>query len=142
MLSFATPLISDSSFNPAIPVPAPFTLDIPSSANISADPSHRHREWVRGVDVSANGHVIASGSFDHTIKLWDTQPSRCIQTLQGHSHQVYAVWFSPQASEWGGDRFASSSSDETAKLWKLSSSTCLQTYQATMARMWAGTKPS
>lgn len=29
-----------------------------------------HRDWVRQVKVSPDGTLIASGSNDHTVKVW------------------------------------------------------------------------
>ncbi|WPJ63597.1 hypothetical protein SMAC4_13655 [Sordaria macrospora] len=46
----------------------------------------------------------------------------CLQTLEGHSGDVYSVAFSPD-----GQRLASGSEDETIKIWDPASGSCLQT---------------
>jgi len=67
------------------------------------------------VAFSPDGKVLASRSDDRTIKLWDVQTGRALQTLTGHSHYVNSVAFSPD-----GKVLASRSDDETIKLWDVS----------------------
>jgi WD40 repeat protein len=58
--------------------------------------------------------LIASGSYDQTIRLWNARTGQCLNTLQGHTGQVLSVAFSPD-----GKLLASTSSDRTIKLWNL-----------------------
>ena len=39
------------------------------------------------------GRRLASGSDDKTVKLWDVTSGECLQTLEGHSWNVYSVSF-------------------------------------------------
>ena len=75
-----------------------------------------HSSYVYSVSFSPDGQVLASGSVDKTIKLWDVGSRREIATLKGHSSYVYSVLFSPD-----GKVLASGSMDKTIKLWDVGS---------------------
>jgi WD40 repeat protein len=59
-----------------------------------------------------NGELLASGSYNNTIKLWDPTTGKLWQTLEGHSCWVESVAFLPN-----GKLLVSSSYDKTVKLW-------------------------
>jgi WD40 repeat protein len=85
-----------------------------------------HTDAVDAVAVSPDGTLIATGSFDKTIKLWDTASTKEIRTYggaQGHQGQILAVAFSPK-----GDQLASGSADNTAKVWDVPVSTPTKTF--------------
>lgn len=65
---------------------------------------------------SPNGKVLASGSADKKIILWDTHSWEKIKTLEGHSGSVLGIAFSPD-----GSQLVSGSGDETILLWDASS---------------------
>ncbi|PHM10091.1 protein kinase domain-containing protein [Nostoc sp. 'Peltigera malacea cyanobiont' DB3992] len=71
-----------------------------------------HSRSISSVAYSPDGRIIASGSEDETIKLWDVGTGREIYTFQGHSSYVKSVAFSPD-----GKTLASGSNDKTIKLW-------------------------
>ncbi|KAF7133693.1 hypothetical protein CNMCM5793_004991, partial [Aspergillus hiratsukae] len=71
-----------------------------------------HSNSVESVAFSADGQLLASGSWDNTIKLWDPSTGVLKHTLEGHSDPVYSVAFAAD-----GRLLASGSNDNTIKLW-------------------------
>jgi WD40 repeat protein len=69
---------------------------------------------VNSIAISPDGHILASGHDDKTIKLWDLNTTKLISTLSGHSQAVKSVAFSPD-----GKILATASDDKTIKLWNL-----------------------
>nr|WP_242030487.1 MULTISPECIES: hypothetical protein [unclassified Coleofasciculus] len=75
-----------------------------------------HSNGVSSVAFSPDGQILASGSWDKTIKIWQPGTGKQISTLTGHSNGVSSVAFSPD-----GQLLASGSGDNTIKIWRLSS---------------------
>ncbi len=58
-----------------------------------------HSDCVRAVSWSPDGSILASGSDDKTIKLWDAQNGNVNSTLSGHKSIVCSVCFSPSGTK-------------------------------------------
>src|SRR5262249_14277932 len=71
-----------------------------------------HQGAVTAVAFSPDDRLIASGSADHTVKLWAAGTGREVRSLDGHKAGVTAVAFSPD-----GKRLATASLDRTVRLW-------------------------
>ena len=71
-----------------------------------------HTNSVTAVAYHPTKNLLASASYDHTVKLWDLNTGTGILTLRGHSNYVYHVAFAPK-----GDRLASAGEDLTVRLW-------------------------
>jgi WD40 repeat protein len=50
-----------------------------------------HSEAVNSVAWSPDGKVVASGSVDKTVRLWDGRTGALLHTLEGHSDLVHSV---------------------------------------------------
>ncbi|MBW4621038.1 MAG: pentapeptide repeat-containing protein [Cyanosarcina radialis HA8281-LM2] len=76
------------------------------------------------------GGIVASGSDDNAIKLWDAATGECLQTLTGHADRVRSVAFSSN-----GQILASGSDDRTVKLWDVDTGQCRQTLKGHLSQV-------
>jgi WD40 repeat protein len=67
---------------------------------------------VRRVVLSADGRLLASGSDDGTVRLWESPSGRLLTTLQGHAGMIHGIALSAD-----GRLLASGSEDGTVRLW-------------------------
>ena len=81
-----------------------------------------HNDFVRSVAFDPTSGVLASGSLDGTVKLWDAASGKLLRTLEGHNDSVRSVAFDPT-----GGVLASGSNDNTIKLWDAASGKLLRT---------------
>ncbi|KAK4159680.1 WD40-repeat-containing domain protein [Cladorrhinum sp. PSN259] len=76
--------------------------------------------------------LLASGSYDKTVKIWDPATGKCVLTLKGHSNSVYSVAWSYDAA-----RLASGSSDNTVKIWDPATGQCVSTLNGHSNTVWS-----
>ena len=71
-----------------------------------------HWSAVQCCAISPDGRLIASGSSDQTVVLWDVERGVAVRVLSGHDAAVNACAFSPD-----GRTLASAGADRTLRLW-------------------------
>ena len=71
-----------------------------------------HEGSVWSVAFSPDGARIVSGSFDRTVRVWNTSSATSQACLRGHKSAVTSVAFSPD-----GTRIVSGSNDRTVRVW-------------------------
>jgi WD40 repeat protein len=73
-----------------------------------------HSGTVNALAFSPDGRWLASGSSDHTIRLWEVSSARLARVFTGDLGKIIAVAFSPD-----GKLLASGSDDDTLILWDI-----------------------
>lgn len=86
--------------------------DAQTSQEIALLTGHTATVW--SISFSADGKMLASASWDSTIRLWDVATGALRKTLKGHTGQVTGVSFSSD-----GETLVSGSADGTVLLWEL-----------------------
>jgi WD domain, G-beta repeat len=81
-----------------------------------------HTDAVWSVAFSRDGALLASGSWDSTVRVWDAATGAALKTLEGHTDSVGSVAFSRD-----GALLASASLDNTVRVWDAATGTVLQT---------------
>lgn len=72
---------------------------------------------VASATISPDGKLIATGSWDHSAKIWDAATGRALRKLDGgHTGYINSVEFSPDGRE-----LLTASDDGTARLWDVAS---------------------
>lgn len=81
-----------------------------------------HADSLYDAELSPDGRVLATCSYDRQVILWDVETGEPVRTLEGHNGAVYDVAFHHE-----GKVLASASADETVKLWDIASGQRLDT---------------
>ncbi|KAL1199366.1 Coatomer subunit beta'-1 [Cardamine amara subsp. amara] len=93
-----------------------------------------HLKGVNCVDYFTGGDkpYLITGSDDHTAKVWDYQTKTCVQTLEGHTHNVSAVSFHPELPI-----IITGSEDGTVRIWHATTYRLENTLNYGLERAWA-----
>jgi WD40 repeat protein len=75
---------------------------------------------------SPDGQRLVAGGAENTVKIWDVPTGRELQTLRGHSGDVWVAAFSPDPD---GLWVASAGEDSTVKVWDSHAGTLLRSFR-------------
>ena len=84
-----------------------------------------HKGPVLDMDVDATGTLVATGSADNTVKVWDIEKGHMTHNFTGHSGVVTRVAFHPDPSRL---QLVSCSEDGTVRLWDLNTNQCVLSF--------------
>ncbi len=99
------------------------TIRDATNKNIIKTLPTKHTDWVRSVDLSPDGHILASCSDDGTVKLWDFDTYNCFWT-EKLPNWVTNVHFTPD-----GNRIVVSSRDGILRIFDVRTQTELTALQ-------------
>ena len=109
---------------------APVTTGSSTTAPVSQLPTWHcirtltgHHSSIHGLAFSWNGKILASGSADRTIKLWNPDSRIPRATLSGHSSLIEAIAWTPD-----GRILASGSWDYAIKIWDVETAELIHTF--------------
>lgn len=74
--------------------------------------SRGHAKQILAVDMSPNGYHIATGSDDHTVRLWDMRKKKTSNIVLAHNSLISTVKFQPKH----GNYFVTSGYDNLIKV--------------------------
>ena len=98
----------------------------PTASSLPLESAHSirgHDKDINTVAVSPNDALVASGSQDKTVRIWNSMDLSPVAIMKGHKRGVWRVCFSPV------DKcIASCSGDRTVKLWSVTDHICLRTF--------------
>ncbi|KAL8322138.1 hypothetical protein RB593_004268 [Gaeumannomyces tritici] len=98
----------------------------PSAAAAVARGSQRpllgHHNYVYCLAFSPKGNILASGSYDEAVFLWDVRAGRLMRSLPAHSDPVSGIDFCRD-----GTLVVSCSTDGLIRIWDTSTGQCLRT---------------
>lgn len=81
-----------------------------------------HKRGVWCVRFGRAERVLATGSGDKTVKLWNLDDFTCVKTFEGHTNSVLRIDFIN-----AGMQMVSAASDGLVKLWNVRDETCAAT---------------
>lgn len=73
-----------------------------------------HEGIIFSIGISPDGSVLATGSKDTTVRIWDVAYGLPLHTFRGHRDTIFSLAFAPD-----GQTLASGSDDATVRIWRL-----------------------
>ncbi|ETO35755.1 hypothetical protein RFI_01308, partial [Reticulomyxa filosa] len=109
-----------------------FILDTFRSSSKLLKTFRGHTNWVNSIDCTTfnDCQFLCSGSDDQTVRVWDIENSKQIQSFNEHSGHVYCVKFSSYYNHYNRRNvICSSSTDKTIRFWDIQKNQQFQIYK-------------
>ncbi|EIW76893.1 WD40 repeat-like protein, partial [Coniophora puteana RWD-64-598 SS2] len=101
-------------------------------------PFSGHTRGILAIAYSPNGTLLATGSLDSTVRIWDANSGRQVDdAIHGHTQRVNSVSYSPD-----GTSVVSGSSDGTVRVWNAKdlTNTPAEIIEHTEGQLWHSVK--
>ncbi|KAI9990376.1 hypothetical protein PInf_002293 [Phytophthora infestans] len=94
-----------------------------SSGVVTADPAvESHTGFVSCVAFNPQGSLVATGSHDENVRLWDVRNGRTVAIIGAHQEPVVSVQFHPT----DGSLLVTGGYDGLVRVWDVASRQCLR----------------
>ncbi|KAI8390199.1 WD40-repeat-containing domain protein [Blakeslea trispora] len=103
-----------------------------SNESSNAMNSNSSKSSIYALAVNPSGTLMASGSPEKVVRLWDPKSGKRISKLTGHTDNIRALLISDD-----GQYILSGSSDSTIKLWSVKAQRCITTYETHPDSVWS-----
>lgn len=99
---------------------------------ITTKPLDGSKSSIYSLAINQTGTLVASGSTEKVIRLWDPRSRQKLLKLRGHTDNVRSLVFSRD-----GSMLLSASSDGTIRLWSISQQRCVSIIRVHDGGVWA-----
>jgi WD40 repeat protein len=82
--------------------------------------------------LNNQGTLLAAGSPENCIRLWDPRTCNKIMKLKGHTHNIRTLIFNKDATQ-----LLSASSDHTVRIWSLAQQMCIAKFEMHTEGVWS-----
>ncbi|OCL93957.1 caspase family protein [Aliarcobacter thereius] len=96
--------------------------NIKESAEFPHKTLNGHNDNINSIAISPDNKYLVSGGLDKTIKIWDINSGKLLNTLYGHTDRIWTITISKNSKY-----IISGSADKTIKIWDFNSGKLLNT---------------
>jgi WD40 repeat protein len=77
-----------------------------------------HSRPVRSIRFLANPNPLVTASFDQTIRVWSTERTKAVRSLNNHTAEINAIAVSPIGNQPNSKMMVSVGQDKTIRFWQ------------------------
>lgn len=81
-----------------------------------------HSDFVFCAAFNPQGSLVATGSYDETVRLWDVRTAHCVARISAHQEPITSAEFSAD-----GSLLVTGSFDGLVRVWDVASRQCMRT---------------